>query len=125
MDRDFRNFQRGEIYFANLNPYFGSEQGGTRPVLILQNDFGNLYSPTVIVAPATRRSEKRPMLPTHVALKKIPGMEGESLFLLEQIRAIDKRRIRRYSGHLTLAQMRAIDEGLCASLGLEGAANGK
>ncbi len=119
MDRDFRNFHRGEIYFANLNPYFGSEYGGTRPVLILQNEAGNHYSPTVIVAPATRRTGKKPMLPTHVALKRIPEMQGESLFLLEQIRVIDKHRIRGYAGHLTRAQMAEIDAGIRISLGLE------
>ncbi len=119
MDQDFRNLHRGEIYFANLNPYYGSEYGGIRPVLILQNDVGNLYSPTVIIAPATRRTYKKPMLPTHVSLKRIPGMQGESLFLLEQIRVIDKHRIRGYAGHLTRAQMAEIDAGIRISLGLE------
>ena len=83
MDREFKQYHRGEIYFANLNPAYGCEHGGIRPVLILQNDVGNFYSPTLIVTPATKQADKKPYLPTHVVLSKIPGMkyDGESLFI--------------------------------------------
>ena len=120
MDRDFRQYRRGENYFANLNPAYGCEHGGIRPVLILQNDVGNFYSPTLIVTPATKRVDKNPYLPTHVVLNKIPGMkyDGDSLFMLEQLRVIDKRRLREYAGRLTKAQMALIDQAVCASLGL-------
>ena len=120
MDRDFRQYRRGEIYFANLNPAYGCEHGGIRPVLILQNDVGNFYSPTLIVTPATKRVDKKPYLPTHVVLNKIPGMkyDGDSLFMLEQLRVIDKRRLRDYAGRLTKAQMALIDQAVCASLWL-------
>ena len=110
MDRDFKQYHRGEIYFANLNPAYGCEHGGIRPVLILQNDVGNFYSPTLIVTPATKQA----------VLSKIPGMkyDGDSLFMLEQLRVIDKHRIRGYAGRLTKAQMELIDKAVCASLGL-------
>ena len=122
MDKDFKEYHRGEIYFANLNPIYGSEQGGIRHVLILQNNIGNFYSPTVMVAPATKRSDKKPYLPTHVVLKKIPGMKykGTSLFMLEQMRAIDKRRLRGYIGKLTKKQMELIDQAARVGLGLGG-----
>lgn len=120
MDRDFKQYHRGEIYFANLNPAYGCEHGGIRPVLILQNDVGNFYSPTLIVTPATKQADKKPYLPTHVVLSKIPGMkyDGESLFMLEQLRVIDKHRLRGYAGRLTKAQMELIDKAVCASLEL-------
>ena len=120
MDRDFKKYYRGEIYFANLNPAYGCEHGGIRPVLILQNDVGNFYSPTLIVTPATKRVDKKSYLPTHVVLNKIPGKkyEGDSLFMLEQLRVIDKHRLRGYAGRLTKAQMEQIDKAVCASLGL-------
>lgn len=117
MDKEFRNFRRGDVYFANLNPCFGSEQGGTRPVLIVQRG-RNAYSPTVVAVPATRCTNKKPYIISHVLLDKIPGAEGKSLFLLEQIRTIDKRQIHRYIGHLTKEQMRVIDDALCDMLGL-------
>ena len=120
MDRDFKNYSRGEIYFANLDPHFGSEQGGVRPVLVIQNDKGNNYSPTLIVAAVTKRTDKKPYLPTHVVLNHIPGMQydGDSLFMMEQLNTIDKHRLRGYVGHLTAAQMSQIDQALQYSLGL-------
>lgn len=120
MDRDFKQYHRGDIYFANLNPSYGCEHGGIRPVLILQNDIGNFYSPTLIVTPATKQTDKKPSLPTHVVLNKIPGMkyDRDSLFMLEQMRVIDKHRLRGYAGRLTRAQMEQIDKAVFASLGL-------
>ena len=78
-------YRRGDIYLANLNPYFGSEQGGTRPVLLLQNNTGNFYCPTLIVAPLTARRGKKPHQPTHYLLNSVKGMDGASVVLLEQI----------------------------------------
>ena len=122
MDKDFKEYHRGEIYYANLNPVYGSEQGGIRPVLILQNNIGNHYSPTLVVVPMTKRIEKKPYLSTHVILNRIPDMKykGNSLFMLEQLRAIDKRRMKGYIGKLTKKQMELIDQAARISLGLGG-----
>ena len=122
IDKDFKEYHRREIYYANLNPVYGSEQGGIRPVLILQNNIGNHYSPTLVVAPMTKRIEKKPYLSTHVILNRIPDMKykGNSLFMLEQLRAIDKRRMKGYIGKLTKKQMELIDQAARISLGLGG-----
>lgn len=117
MNKDFHDFHRGEIYYADLNPVYGHEQGGTRPVLVLQNDVGNYFSPTLIVTQATRRTHKKPSQPAHVVLTDVEGLEP-SLFMLEQIRTIDKRRIRQYVGRLTDEQMAKIDAALRSSLQL-------
>lgn len=117
MPNGFHDYHRGEIYFADLNPVYGHEQGGTRPVLVLQNDVGNYFCPTVIVTYATSRCYKKPSQPTHVVLDDIEGL-APSMFLLEQIRTIDKRRIRRYVGKLTEEQMAKIDQALRSSLQL-------
>ena len=119
---NFHDYYRGEIYFANLNPYFGHEQGGTRPVLILQNDVGNFYSPTVIVAAATSATHKKANLPTHVTLENVEGLPGTSIFMLEVLRTIDKRRISGSVGKLTPEQMDEIDEALRISLRLDDSA---
>lgn len=113
----FHDYHRGEIYYADLNPVFGHEQGGIRPVLILQNDVGNYFSPTVIVTAATSRCCKKPSQPTHVMLEDAEGL-APSLFLLEQIRTVDKRRMREYVGKLTDEQMELIDQALRSSLQL-------
>ena len=118
MEHNFHDFHRGEIYYADLNPVFGHEQGGTRPVLILQNDVGNYYSPTLIVTAITRRTLKKPSQPTHVVLDDAEGLEP-SLFMLEVIRTIDKRRVRGYVGKLTEEQMGQIDAALRVSLRLD------
>ena len=108
---------RGEIYFAELNPVQGSEQGGVRPVLIIQNDIGNRYSPTVIVAAITSRTEKS-HLPTHIRLcSQQYGLRQNSLVLLEQVRTIDRSRLREYIGHLNDSQMQQVDEALAVSFG--------
>ena len=118
MERNFHDFHRGEVYYADLNPVFGHEQGGIRPVVILQNDMGNYYSPTLIVAAVTRRTFKKPSQPTHVVLDDAEGLEP-SLFMLEVIRTIDKRRIRSYVGKLTGEQMGRINSALMKSVGLD------
>lgn len=117
MENKFHDFHRGEIYYADLDPVFGHEQGGIRPVLVLQNDVGNFHSPTLIVTAATRRIFKKPSQPTHVVLDDAEGL-APSLFMLEVIRTIDKRRVRSYVGKLTEEQMEHIDAALRVSLHL-------
>lgn len=112
-----RRIRRGDIYHADLNPVFGSEQGGYRPVLVIQNDIGNQYSPTVIIAAITSKPKSK--LPTHVAIPAdIKGLEKDSVVLLEQLRTLDKRRLDGYIGTLDRRQMLKIDEALCSSTGL-------
>ncbi len=109
---------RGDIYFADLNPVLGSEQGGFRPVLVIQNDIGNKYSPTVIISAITSQIQKA-RLPTHVELpSRLSGLEKDSVILLEQIRTIDKRRLKRRVTKLDSEIMNRVDEGLAISLGL-------
>jgi len=91
--------KRGDIYYADLNPVIGSEQGGLRPVLIVQNDIGNAHSPTTIATPLTRSPNKKP-LPTHFEISKIDRLAGDSLILAEQIRAIHHTRLKDFVGHI-------------------------
>ena len=109
--------KRGEIYYADLNPVVGSEQDGLRPVLILQNDMGNKYSPTTIVAAITSR-ETKSGLPTHVKISA-DGLKAASTVLLEQIRTIDKSRLGQYVGRTDKDTMGKIDHALIASFGLK------
>ena len=110
--------RKGDIYYANLTPVVGSEQGGVRPVLIIQNDIGNRFSPTVIAAAITSRQGKR-RLPTHIRLKdRLKGLHGNSIVLLEQVRTIDRARLREYIGRLDVGMMQEIDRGIAVSLGL-------
>ena len=106
--------KRGEIYHADLNPVFGSELGGYRPVLIIQNNRGNQHSPTVIVAAIT--SQPKTKLPTHVPINGINGLEKESFVLLEQIRTVDKRRLDDYVGRLNRDQMNRVEKALRTSM---------
>ncbi len=109
---------RGDVFYANLNPVVGSEQGGVRPVLVLQNNIGNKYSPTTIVAAITSKIKKA-KLPTHVELEAGQfDLDKDSVILLEQIRTIDKRRLKEKIAHLDGETMDAIDEALQISLGL-------
>ena len=117
MKKDW-NYHRGDVYLANLNPYVGSEQGGTRPVLVLQNNSGNFFSPTLIVAPITSRSWKKASQPTHCILKGTDFLRGDDMVLLEQITTIDKRRVHKYLGAVSREQMAEVDEAVVASLGL-------
>ena len=109
--------QRGELYYADLRPVVGSEQGGIRPVLILQNDVGNRHSPTVIAAPITSKTGKA-RLPTHVSLdKQSSGLCCGSTILLEQLRTIDKSRLKGKIGILSDSEMKRIDWALGISVG--------
>ena len=111
--------KRGDLHYANLNPVCGSEQGGLRPVVILQNDVGNKHSPTVIVAAVTSQKLFRPPLPTHRRLTSSAGLNRNSTALLEQIRTIDKQRLKGRIGTLCRKDMRAIDKALAVSVGLD------
>ena len=109
-------YRRGDVYLANLDPYIGSEQGGTRPVVVLQNDVGNRYAPTLIVATVTSRTEKKKYQPTHVLIAHNTAFEKPSVVQLEQIFTIDKSRIQRFLGQTTRNEMRRIEEALMKSL---------
>ena len=110
--------KRGDLYYAILDPIIGSEQGGTRPVLVVQNNIGNRFSPTtIVVAAITSRTDKTP-LPTHVRLECVPGLERNSLLLLEQIRTIDRKRLKGYIGALDEHLMAKVDQALSISMGL-------
>ncbi|MBQ2809699.1 MAG: type II toxin-antitoxin system PemK/MazF family toxin [Clostridia bacterium] len=112
------NIRRGDIYYADLSPVVGSEQGGLRPVLIVQNDIGNKYSPTVIAAAITSRVSKT-KLPTHIdVFGHNVGLTKDSVILLEQIRTIDKIRLRERMGHLDDSIMSLVDNALSVSFGL-------
>ena len=113
------NIKRGEIYYADLSPVVGSEQGGVRPVLIVQNDIGNKHSPTVIAAAITSQKEKN-KLPTHIELNAADcGLAKDSIVLLEQVRTIDKKRLKERMGALDIGSMDMVDRALSVSFGLE------
>ncbi len=110
--------KRGELYYADLSPVVGSEQGGVRPVLVIQNDIGNKYSPTVIAAAVTSQIDKA-KLPTHVELDaKKYGLHKNSVVLLEQIRTLDKRRLKDKIGSIELKKMELINTAILVSLGV-------
>ncbi len=110
--------KRGEIYYADLSPVVGSEQGGVRPVLIVQNDIGNKFSPTVIAAAITSQKDKS-ALPTHIEVDAVNcGLAKDSVVLLEQVRTIDKRRLKEKMGSLDTADMGKVDHALSVSFGL-------
>lgn len=112
--------KRGDIYYADLSPVVGSEQGGIRPVLIVQNDVGNRFSPTVIAAAITSQKDKA-KLPTHIMLSSAKsGLTRDSIVLLEQIRTLDKRRLKERMGRLDTTAMARVDEALSVSFGLSG-----
>ena len=111
---------RGEVFYADLSPVVGSEQGGVRPVLIVQNEIGNRHSPTVIAAAITSRLDKA-RLPTHINIRAADtGLAKDSVVLLEQIRTLDKRRLREHMGHLDENQMAQVDDAIAVSFGLPG-----
>lgn len=110
--------KRGDIYYADLSPVVGSEQGGTRPVLIVQNDVGNKFSPTVIAAAITSQQFKA-KLPTHIHVNADDcGLSKDSVVLLEQIRTIDKKRLKEKMGNLPSGEMNRVDKALSVSFGL-------
>ena len=115
-----QEIMRGDVYYAALDPVLGSEQGGVRPVLIVQNDVGNLHSPTVIVAAITTKLTKH-RLPTHVFLAAAEsGIAKNSMILLEQVRTIDRMRLGAYIGRLDGERMAAVDRAILISFGLDG-----
>ena len=109
--------RRGDLFYADLNPVVGSEQGGSRPVLVIQNDVGNYFSPTVVAAAITSRKAKN-SLPTHILLENVPGLAPTSLLLLEQLRTIDRQRLRGYIGRISKEKMLEIDAALAISIGI-------
>ena len=109
--------RRGDLFYADLNPVGGSEQGGIRPVLVIQNDVGNHFSPTVVAAAITSRKAKN-SLPTHILLENVPGLAPTSLLLLEQLRTIDRKRLRGYIGRISKEKMLEIDAALAISIGI-------
>ncbi len=120
--------KRGDIFYADLSPVVGSEQGGLRPVLIIQNDVGNRYSPTVIAAAITSRTGKN-KLPTHIGVEAMitsgtdgGGLMKNSVILLEQVRTLDKTRLKEKMGHLDDSVMRRVNEAIAVSFGLGGTA---
>ncbi|MEE0867378.1 MAG: type II toxin-antitoxin system PemK/MazF family toxin [Clostridia bacterium] len=111
--------KRGDIFYADLSPVIGSEQGGIRPVLVVQNDVGNKYSPTVIAAAITSKINKA-KLPTHIEIDaKEYGLSRDSVILLEQVRTIDKQRLREKIGRLNEMEMDKVNEAISISFGLE------
>ncbi len=112
------DIRRGDIYYADLSPVVGSEQGGLRPVLIIQNDVGNRYSPTVIAAAITSRMDKT-RLPTHIDIfADKAGLQKDSVVLLEQVRTLDKKRLRERMGHLDDGAMKQVNSALAVSFGI-------
>ena len=120
-----RKIKRGDIYYADLNPVVGSEQGGTRPVLIISNDMGNKYSPTVIAAAITSRAYSKVRLPTHTQVTDFEGLDKESVVLLEQIRTLDKKRLIKYMGLMPGNVMARVDKALAISISLRICPEGK
>ena len=117
--------KRGDIYYADLSPVVGSEQGGVRPVLIVQNDVGNRYSPTVIAAAITSHCEKT-KLPTHIEVQGDGcGLSKDSVVLLEQIRTLDKRRLKERMGHLDEQTMQTVNSAIAVSFGISTLATGE
>ncbi len=113
-----KTYLRGDMYYADLGRGIGSEQEGYRPVVIIQNNTGNKYSPTVIVAAISSKVDAKAKLPTHYLLKAESGLELPSLVLLEQLRTIDKKRLETYIGRLEEKHIRRIDHALAVSVGL-------
>ena len=113
-----KKITRGDIYFANLNPVIGSEQGGFRPVLVCQNNTGNAHSPTIVIVPITRNLNKNP-LPTHVVIPQSCGFDADCLALAEQIRTIDRSRLNKYIGHINGDVQQQIDTALSVCIGIE------
>ena len=113
-----RTIKRGDIYYAELNPVVGSEQGGIRPVLIISNDIGNSHSPTVIIAAITGKTQTKAKLPTHTEVKDVEGLGRDSIILLEQIRTIDKQRLKNHMGTMPDNIMARVDKALAISLAM-------
>jgi len=115
-----RIIRRGDIYYAELNPVVGSEQGGTRPVLIISNNMCNRHSPTVIIAAITSRVQTKSKLPTHTSVNDFEGLDKDSVVLLEQIRTVDKKRLKQYMGMMPAEAMARVDRALAISISIKG-----
>ena len=113
----FKIVKRGEVFYADLGEGIGSEQSGIRPVVVIQNDIGNRFSPTVIIASITSKTNKT-KLPTHINIGEYDGLDKGSMVLLEQIRAIDKKRLKEYRCTLSKDDLKKVDKGTLISLGL-------
>jgi len=113
-----KTIRRGDLLYADLNPTIGSEQGGLRPVLVVQNNAGNTHSPTIVVVPITHNLNKR-VLPTHVVIPQSSGLDTDSLALVEQIRTIDRSRIAGYIGQVGINAQNEIDAALLVCVGIE------
>ena len=107
-----RVIKKGEIYYANLDPIIGSEQNGTRPVVVVQNNLGNKYSPTVLIAPLTSKSKKKNYLPTHIEIKSNEKITHDSLILLEQVRVLDKTRLISFLCSLNEEEINLVNKSL-------------
>ena len=117
-----RTYSRGDMYYANLGKGVGSEQEGYRPVVIIQNNVGNRFSPTVIIAAITSKVGVKPRLPTHYFIDSEDGLELPSVILMEQVRTIDKHRLGRYIGHLKPRHIEGMNRALAVSIHLKSAA---
>ena len=113
-----KEIRRGDLYYAELDPIVGSEQAGTRPVLVVSNDVGNQYSPVIVIVPITSRRIGKKQLPTHVEVKMPELLKNDSTALTEQIRTIDKLRLKEYIGSLPDCLMTAVDQALAISIGI-------
>lgn len=114
-----RTIKRGDIFYAELNPIIGSEQGGTRPVLVISNNMGNRHGPTVIIAPITSRTHTKAKLPTHTEVTDFEKLDKDSIILLEQIRTIDKQRLKQYMKMMPDNIMARVDKALAISISLK------
>ena len=114
-----KEIRRGDLYYAELDPIVGSEQAGTRPVLVVSNDVGNRYSPVIVAVPITSRRIGKKQLPTHVEVRIPKLLKNDSTALTEQIRTIDKLRLKEYIGSLPDCLMTAVDQALAISIGIE------
>ena len=113
-----KEIRRGDLYYAELDPIVGSEQAGFRPVLVVSNDIGNRYSPVIVIVPITSRRMGRKRLPTHVEVRIPELLKNDSTALTEQIRTIDKLRLKEYIGSLPDCLMREVDQALAISIGI-------
>ncbi len=112
------NVYKGNFYYADLDPVIGSEQAGMRPVLVIQNNIGNKNSPTVIVAPLTASGNDKPLLPTHVEITASDGIICDSIVLLEQVRTIDKKRLKNFLGRINMEQLWKVEKAIIVAFGI-------
>lgn len=114
-----KNIFKGNMYYADLEPVVGSEEGGSRPVIVVQNNVGNKYSTTILVAPITSKKDGRTKIPTHIELKAKNKIKHDSIILLEQVRVIDKVRLKSFLGRIEYEQMKQLDAAIIAAFGID------